>query len=57
VTATFPRKIAALRAHESQTGHMEDLSERLRAQLSHTAQLAGLPQGRLAEGFRILDTA
>ena len=29
VTATFPRKMAALRAHESQTGHMQDLEERL----------------------------
>jgi hypothetical protein len=51
VTATFPRKIAALRAHESQTGHMEDLTERLRTRLALTAKLAGLPQGRLAEGL------
>ena len=57
VTATFPRKIAALRAHESQTGHMEDLAERLRTRLADTARRAGLPDGRLAEGFRVLDTA
>jgi LmbE family N-acetylglucosaminyl deacetylase len=57
VTATFARKIAALRAHQSQTGHREDLAERLRTRLARTAQLAGLPEGRLAEGFRILDTA
>ncbi len=57
VTATFPRKIAALRAHESQTGHMEDLTERLRTRLTLTAQLAGLPEGHLAESFRVLDTA
>jgi hypothetical protein len=57
VTGTFPRKIAALHAHRSQTGHMEDLAERLRGRLTLTAQQAGLPEGRLAEGFRVLDTA
>ena len=57
VTETFPRKIAALRAHESQTGHMEDLTERIRTRLTLVAQQAGLPGGRLAEGFRVLDTA
>ena len=57
VTETFPRKIAALRAHESQIGHMEDLTERLRTRLTLVAQQAGLPGGRLAEGFRVLDTA
>jgi LmbE family N-acetylglucosaminyl deacetylase len=56
VTETFPRKIAALRAHQSQTGHMEDLAERLRTRLTVVAQQAGLPGGRLAEGFRVLDT-
>src|SRR5437763_1279858 len=56
VTETFPRKIAALRAHESQTGHMEDLTERIRTRLTLVAQQAGLPRGRLAEGFRVLDT-
>jgi len=57
VTDTFARKIAALRAHESQTGHWEDLAERLRGRLARTAREAGLPEGRLAEGFRVLDTA
>src|SRR4029077_5443134 len=57
VSGTFPRKIAALRAHESQTGHMEDLTERLRSRLTAVAEQAGLPRGRLAEGFRVLDTA
>ena len=56
VTAAFPRKIAALRAQESQTGHVADLAERLRDRLARTAGLAGLPEGRLAEGFRVLDT-
>jgi LmbE family N-acetylglucosaminyl deacetylase len=56
ITETFPRKIAALRAHESQTGHMEDLSSFLRAWLARTAAQAGLPEGRLAEAFHVIDT-
>lgn len=56
ITATFGRKLAALRAHESQTGQMENLETFLRGWLSHTATLAGLPAGRLAEAFQILDT-
>jgi len=57
VTGTFPRKIAALRAHESQTGHMNGLEERLREWLTRAARLGGLPEGRLAEAFQVLDTA
>jgi LmbE family N-acetylglucosaminyl deacetylase len=57
VTATFPRKLAALHAHGSQTGHMHDLEERLRTRLGLTARMAGLPEGRLAEPFQVLDTA
>jgi LmbE family N-acetylglucosaminyl deacetylase len=57
VTETFPRKVAALRAHESQTGHMTDLEDRLRTRLSDTAARGGLPPGRLAEAFQVLDTA
>jgi LmbE family N-acetylglucosaminyl deacetylase len=57
VTASFPRKVAALRAHQSQIRDMEDLAERLRTRLALTTQQAGLPEGHLAEGFRVLDTA
>jgi LmbE family N-acetylglucosaminyl deacetylase len=57
VTATFGRKIAALRAHQSQTGQMADLEERIRERLSRAAALGGLPDGRLAESFQVLDTA
>ena len=57
VTETFPRKLAALRAHESQTGQRDDLAELLRTRLARMAQQAGLPDGRLAEGFQVLDTA
>src|SRR5438034_1197238 len=42
ITKTFPRKIAALRAHESQTGHMEGLEDFLRGWLTRAAAQAGL---------------
>ena len=51
VTDVFSTKIAALRAHESQTAHMDDLEERIRGWMTMAAQNAGLPEGRLAEGF------
>ena len=57
VTDTFPRKLAALRAHQSQTGHRPDLEDMLRQRLAATAERAGLPAGRLAEAFQVLDTA
>ena len=57
VTETFSRKVAALRAHESQTGHMDQLEEFLRGWLSRAAAPAGLPEGHLAESFQTLDTA
>jgi LmbE family N-acetylglucosaminyl deacetylase len=56
ITDAFPRKIAALRAHESQTGHMENLEEFLRGYLARTAAEAGLPEGHLAESFQVIDT-
>ncbi len=55
VTDTFDRKIAALRAHESQTGQMDNLADMLRGWLSRTAELAGLPPGRLAEAFQVVE--
>ena len=51
VTDVFSTKIAALRAHESQTAHMDDLEERIRGWMTMAAQNAGLPEGRLAEVF------
>ncbi|MGH4000012.1 MAG: PIG-L deacetylase family protein, partial [Pseudonocardiaceae bacterium] len=56
ITDTFDRKIAALRAHISQTAHMTTLEERMRAWGSLQARAAGLVEGRLAEGYLILDT-
>lgn len=52
VTDVIDRKLAALRAHASQTGHMEDLEERVRGMAAASAEQAGLPEGRLAELFK-----
>ncbi|MQA13600.1 MAG: PIG-L family deacetylase [Pseudonocardiaceae bacterium] len=56
VTDTFGRKLTALWAHASQTAHMADLEDRMRGWLETQAKAAGLPEGRLAEGFLVLDT-
>jgi LmbE family N-acetylglucosaminyl deacetylase len=57
VTATFGRKVAALRAHASQTSHMPDLEDFLHGWLSRAAERGGLPDGSLAEMFQVIDTA
>jgi LmbE family N-acetylglucosaminyl deacetylase len=54
VTDTFDRKVAALRAHASQTSHMPDLEGMLRGWLGANAVTGGLPEGRLAESFRVV---
>ena len=51
ITDRFDEKIDALRAHESQTAHMEDLEDRIRGWGVMMAELGGLPEGRLAESF------
>jgi LmbE family N-acetylglucosaminyl deacetylase len=51
VTDKFERKLAALRAHVSQTEHMEDLEGMIRGWMTETARRGGLPEGRLAEMF------
>jgi LmbE family N-acetylglucosaminyl deacetylase len=56
ITDTFDAKIAALRAHKSQTAHMDDLEDRIRAWGLANAVAGGLPEGRLAEAFRVLAT-
>jgi LmbE family N-acetylglucosaminyl deacetylase len=70
VTDTFPAKLAALRAHESQTAHMDELEPMLREWLTRNNALAeesGVwtkqesttadATQRLAEAFRIVTTA
>ena len=56
VTATFDRKLAALRAHTSQTEHI-DLPGLLRPRHEDLARAAALPDGALAEAFTIIRTA
>ena len=54
ITDRFDRKVAALRAHASQTGHLGDgLEQMLRGWNAANAERAGLPEGRLAEAFAV----
>jgi LmbE family N-acetylglucosaminyl deacetylase len=55
ITDTYELKLAALRAHTTQTAHV-DLAGLLRQRLAATAAEAGLPDGRLAEAFTIIRT-
>ncbi len=56
ITGTFERKLAALQAHASQTGHMgAELETMLRGWGAGVAQLFGLGEDRLAECFHVLD--
>jgi LmbE family N-acetylglucosaminyl deacetylase len=57
ITVKFDQKVDALRAHESQTGHLDDLEDFLRGWLARTAERGGLPAGHLAEMFQVLDTS
>jgi LmbE family N-acetylglucosaminyl deacetylase len=57
VTATFSKKLAALRSHVSQeTDRDGKLEERLVGWLSYNARAAGWPEGQLAEAFFRLET-
>jgi LmbE family N-acetylglucosaminyl deacetylase len=56
VTDTFDRKVAALRAHESQTSQRDDLEAMLRSWLEAGAKAAGFADGRLAESFKLVNT-
>jgi LmbE family N-acetylglucosaminyl deacetylase len=56
-TGQFDRKLAALRSHRSQVGEGEHLDGLLRTWMSGTALAAGLPDGRLAEAFRVVATS
>ena len=56
VTDTLEAKLAALRAHRSQTAHLDDLSAMVTEQLRDNAARAGLGDGRLAEQFHVVHT-
>lgn len=55
VTAHFDRKLAALRAHVTQTGGNPELAAQLRAHFTQVAQRHGI-QGQ-AEEFQVVDTS
>ena len=54
ITSTFDIKVAALRTHESQTGHMDDLETFIRGWGETVAQRFELPDGQLAEAFQVV---
>jgi LmbE family N-acetylglucosaminyl deacetylase len=54
ITATLERKVAALRAHRSQTAHLPDLETRMHEWSSGLARQHGLPDGRRAETFQVV---
>lgn len=55
VTDAYEKKVAALKAHASQTGGQS--LDWIRDVLAANAESAGLPAGRMAEAFTIVSTA
>ena len=56
ITDTFDRKMAALHAHVSQTAHNKELGNMVRGWGERNAQSQGLPEGRIAEIFKVVNT-
>jgi LmbE family N-acetylglucosaminyl deacetylase len=56
-TDAYDRKLAALKSHVSQVGEGAHLDELLRGWMGGTALAAGLPEGRLAEAYHVVNTA
>ncbi|HEX5265842.1 MAG TPA: PIG-L deacetylase family protein [Acidimicrobiales bacterium] len=57
ITDHIEAKVSALRCHESQITDPAALDGMIRGWTGATARAAGLPDGRLAEGYRRIDTA
>jgi LmbE family N-acetylglucosaminyl deacetylase len=53
-STTFDRKVAALRQHRSQVGEGEHIEGLLREWSTAMARDAGLPEGALAEAYRVV---
>ncbi len=53
-TATVERKVAALMSHKSQMPDPDGVAQRVRDWARGNAELAGLPEGRSAELFRVI---
>ena len=56
VTEVFDRKLQALKCHVSQHQNPDGLDKLLRDWNGFNAAVGGLPEGRLAESFRAIDT-
>ena len=54
ITDQFDTKVAALLAHVTQTAHFDDVDGFLRRWATAAAAAGGLPEGRLAEVFRVV---
>jgi len=57
ITDVIDRKAAALASHASQVAWIEDVSSFVRNWAADTTRRYGLPEGRLTEAFRRIDTA
>jgi LmbE family N-acetylglucosaminyl deacetylase len=56
ITDVFDRKLAALQAHVSQVSHVDDFAGMLRQRHEAVARSVGLPDGRIAEAYTIINT-
>jgi LmbE family N-acetylglucosaminyl deacetylase len=56
ITDTFDLKMKALHAHASQTAHNPELENMVREWGQRNAGMGGLPEGRIAEAFKIVNT-
>ena len=56
ITSTFDIKVKTLKEHASQTAHNAELENMLREWGQRNAGIGGLPAGRIAEAFKIVNT-
>jgi LmbE family N-acetylglucosaminyl deacetylase len=56
ITDVFDAKVAALKCHVSQTAERFDIDKLLREWAAGVTAANGLPEGRLSEGYRRIDT-
>jgi len=56
ITDTFDLKMKALHSHVSQTAHNKELENMVREWGQRNAGIGGLPEGRIAEAFKIINT-
>ncbi len=56
ITDYFHLKMATLHAHASQTAHNAELENMVRSWGQRNATAGGLPEGRIAEAFKIVNT-